>query len=267
VESTEAFAPTVASYDLIAEGYERQTASVSAEYANFRTDYLSALGGRGTIADLGCGPGRDALYFLQAGLAVIGVDASREMTRRARAKGVRVAVGDLRAVPLRGSALDGVWSSASLLHVPREEVPATLRSWVLCLRTGGILGLSTSLGEDEGWEKTPYDPTTYPHDVPLRRWYVHHDRAVLLNMLELAGVEILSTRERVSHRRWLMVLARRRGRNAGSLHVRLQCLLGYPASRWSTSARPVAGADALTRTAAMVGTASWALWWPATFDS
>ena len=201
---------TVASYDLIAEDYEHQTASVSAESAEFRTNYLSVLGGRGTIADLGCGPGRDAVYFLQTGLAVVGVDASREMTRRARTKGVRVAVGDLRAVPLRGSALDGVWSSASLLHVPREEVPATLRSWVLCLRTGGILGLSTSLGEDEGWEKTPYDRTPYPQDVPLRRWYVHHDRAALLNMLELAGMEILSTRERISHRRWLMVLARRR---------------------------------------------------------
>jgi SAM-dependent methyltransferase len=210
VDGRAEIALTVASYDLIAEDYEHQTASVSAESAEFRTNYLSVLGGRGTIADLGCGPGRDAVYFLQTGLAVVGVDASREMTRRARAKGVRVAVGDLRAVPLRGSALDGVWSSASLLHIPREEVPATLRSWVLCLRTGGILGLSTSLGKDEGWEKTPYDPTTYPHDVPLKRWYVHHDRAALLNMLELAGMEILSTRERISHRRWLMVLARRR---------------------------------------------------------
>lgn len=76
--------------------------------------------------------------------------------------GVGVDVGDLRMVPLRDARVDGLWFSASLLHVPSDEAPATLRSWAGCLRPGGTLGLSTSLDNGAGWEESPYDSDEQP---------------------------------------------------------------------------------------------------------
>ena len=160
----------------------------------------------GRVADLGCGPGRDAAHFPAAGLDVVGIDASRQMARRAGQNGVPVAQADIRRVPLRPEHLDGVWSAASLLHVPRGDVARTLRSWWQLLRSEGVLGLSTSLGDGEGWEACPYDPATQPTGAPLRRWFVHHDPGALLGMLDVAGFDVVAARERVSHRRWLQVL-------------------------------------------------------------
>ena len=103
----------------------------------------------------------------------------RQMVLRAHDVGVPVAQGDIRMIPVRPASLDGIWSAASLLHVPRAEVPRTLDAWRSCLRAAGVLGLSTSLGDDEGWEVCPYDPLTQPSGAPLRRWFVHHDRVGL----------------------------------------------------------------------------------------
>jgi len=52
---------------------------------------------------------------------------------------VPVVGGDLRRLPVADESLDGIWSCASLLHVPRNEVPATLRSWRAALRPEGAL--------------------------------------------------------------------------------------------------------------------------------
>jgi SAM-dependent methyltransferase len=207
---------TASAYDHIVDDFVRRNDTVPADFAEFRATFVAAVrsaGGDGSrVVDLGCGPGRDAVHFLENALEVAGVDASRQMAMHARGDGVPVVQADLRFVPLRSESLDGIWSAASLLHVPRPEVPATLRGWSQLLRPTGVLGLSTSLGDDEGWETCPYDPSTQPADTQLRRWFVHHDDGALLELLDAAGFEVMSARERVSHRRWLQVLARVRGR-------------------------------------------------------
>ena len=43
----------------------------------------------------------------------------------------------------------------------------------------------------------------------MARWFVHHDADVLLSLIAEAGFEVLTSRERISNRRWLQVLARR----------------------------------------------------------
>ena len=103
-------------------------------------------------------------------------------------------------------SLSGLWSSAALLHVPREEVPATLWAWHALLAPGGLLGLSTSMGTDEGWERVPYAGDG-PTGGPLHRWFVHHDQEALLALLRAAGFTIASATRRTSQRDWLMVLA------------------------------------------------------------
>jgi SAM-dependent methyltransferase len=210
VSADDVRATTASAYDQIVEDFVRRNTEVEADFAAFRARFVNGVRRGGRVADLGCGPGRDARFFLENDLEVVGMDASRQMARRAHLDGVAVAQADIRRVPLRDGELDGIWSAASLLHVPRGEVPVTLRSWWRLLRPAGVLGLSTSLGDDEGWEACPYDPTTQSAHAPLRRWFVHHNDDALLALLDTAGFEVADVREHVSHRRWLQVFARRR---------------------------------------------------------
>lgn len=55
---------------------------------------------RGRVLDLGCGPGRHALYLQSRGVRVVGLDASPTQVALARVRGVReVYLGDLRRMP------------------------------------------------------------------------------------------------------------------------------------------------------------------------
>lgn len=198
---------TASSYGRIVDSYEAQAAQPAPERTAFRDQFLRCVRPAGIVLDAGCGPGQDLDVFAGRGLTALGVDASLGMCRRVRDRGHPVSVADVRRVPLTPRCLDGLWSSASLLHVPRSDVAATLTSWSRLLRLGGVLGLITSLGDDEGWEAVPYKVGSQHGDVPLRRWFVHHDREELTRVISQSGFRVDRVEERNGHRRWLQVLA------------------------------------------------------------
>lgn len=202
---------TAASYDRIVASYEEQAANSSPERTDFFETFALRLRRGGVVLDVGCGPGHDLEALHARGLTALGMDSSPGMARRVRDRGHQVVVADLRCVPLVEGCLDGLWSSASLLHVPRPEVSATLASWQQLLRPGGVLGVITSLGDDEGWEAVPYKPASQHGDVLLRRWFVHHDRDALTELITTAGFQIEQAEVREGNRRWLQLLAIKRG--------------------------------------------------------
>ena len=197
-------AATRASYEQVALDYQARTTNPDPDFVAFRNRFAAAVQGR--VADLGCGPGQHAQALRATGLDVVGVDLTTAMLQLTAARGIPAVQGDLRALPLRAGAFGGLWSSASLLHVPRFDVPATLGSWHTLLRSGGVLGLSTSLGNQDGWEVVPY-ATPKPVYEDLHRWFVHHDEGELLDMLTEAGFTVTEATRRTSQREWLMVLA------------------------------------------------------------
>ena len=200
---------TAASYDRVVDSYEAQVRIPAPQRTAFRDLFTSRLRGGGQVLDAGCGPGQDAEHFQRLGWSILAVDASRNMVLRARERGCAAVVGDLRRLPVADRSLDGLWSSASLLHVPRPEVGGTFARWADLLRPGGILGLITSLGHDEGWEAVPYAPGAQHQGVPLRRWFVHHERDALIELVQRTGLLIDHVEERAGHRHWLQLLARR----------------------------------------------------------
>ena len=127
---------TLAYYAANADEYALQTQSVVpvAEWATF-CDLLPA---RGRVLDAGCGAGRDARAFAHAGFEVVAFDACPELAAlAAQHSGVDVQVASFASFSPR-SQFDGVWCSASLLHLPpaeREEVALRL---VGVLKVGGL---------------------------------------------------------------------------------------------------------------------------------
>lgn len=148
-------AATAATYDRIAQEYARRSDDdgSSPEFLAWRTRLLDS---DGPLVDPGCDAGRDLAAFAAAGIPCLGVDLSAGMLAVAARRGLPVVCGDLRTPPVRLASVGTLYSCAALLHIPREQVPATLRAWRDLLRPGGRLHLSTSLGGGEGWEVVPY---------------------------------------------------------------------------------------------------------------
>lgn len=101
------------------------------------------------VLDLGCGTGvPTARQLTDAGLRVTGVDLSEGMVAQARANvpEAEFVQGDLADVGdgtlTAGGSFAGAAAFFSLLMLPREEIPGTLRAIHGLLETGGLLALS-----------------------------------------------------------------------------------------------------------------------------
>ena len=134
-------------YDENAEAFFADTVTARADTLyEFFTKQLPA-GGR--ILDAGCGSGRDALAFRQAGFAVTAFDASAQMVRLAsRHAGLAVIQMRFEDVDWR-ERFDGVWACASLLHVPRSDLPVMVGKLVATLVQGGVMFASFKYGTEE----------------------------------------------------------------------------------------------------------------------
>lgn len=117
--------------------------------------FLAQVATQGRVLDAGCGSGRDALAFLQAGHSVTAFDASPEMARiAARHTGLDVSVldflnlTDVTQLNLpAGTLFDGIWACASLLHVAEaNQRRAWACLWAL-LAPGGVIYASYKVGD------------------------------------------------------------------------------------------------------------------------
>lgn len=106
------------------------SSTVGVDMAPIRQRFIAQLPPGGHILDAGCGSGRDAKAFSEAGFRVTAFDASAELARLASAHcGFEVAARRFEDVD-EVAQFDGIWCCASLLHVPRAAMPDTLvRLW------------------------------------------------------------------------------------------------------------------------------------------
>jgi SAM-dependent methyltransferase len=123
------------------------------------------------VLDAGCGSGRDAKAFVDLGFDVIAFDASTEMVARA-ARHAGCPVLHMTFDEMGWSEeFDGIWASASLLHVPRTSLVATVRRCCQALRPTGVFYASFKYGDTErtkdGRRFTDMTETTFQEIVGL----------------------------------------------------------------------------------------------------
>ncbi|MGB6141269.1 MAG: class I SAM-dependent methyltransferase, partial [Pseudoalteromonas rhizosphaerae] len=101
------------------------------------------------ILDAGCGSARDAAYFKQQGFTVSAFDASEELAALASQhlqQTVEVSTfQQLDSV----NQYDGIWCCASLLHVPKNELPNVFIRLQNALKPNGVLYVSFKYGTTE----------------------------------------------------------------------------------------------------------------------
>lgn len=137
--------------------YEREAwaycASGAEGVSRHLDSFLARLPAGARVLELGCGGGRDAARMIERGFDVIPMDGSAAMAAIATARigrPVRVLRFDLLDDE---DAFEAVWAHASLLHVPRVQLPDVLARVYRALRPGGWHFASFKSGETEGRDR------------------------------------------------------------------------------------------------------------------
>ena len=138
---------TLTYYNNNAQTFSDSTLNVdmSALYAEF----LPHVKQHGHILDAGCGSARDAAYFKNQGFTVSAFDASPALAKLASnylQQPVEIKnFQELECV----NKYDGIWCCASLLHVPKAELPQVFLKLQKALKPDGVLYVSFKYGTQE----------------------------------------------------------------------------------------------------------------------
>jgi SAM-dependent methyltransferase len=124
--------------------YIKRTSSSDMEEQRQR--FLKYLSPKAKILDAGCGPGRDLLAFKKEGYDVLGFDAAEEMVRYVRDELKIPAIQGLFQEIEFVAEFDGIWASASLVHVPLGSLSDVMKRFWRALKPGSILSLSFKEG-------------------------------------------------------------------------------------------------------------------------
>jgi len=154
---------TIDYYNKNSEKFYKNTVHI--DLSELYPKFLRHIPDNGTILDLGCGSGRDSLYFLEKGYIVTSVDASEEMVRlSSELTGQKTQYLRMQDIEFKNE-FNGIWACASLLHIDKKLTESVFNILCNALRDNGVLyasykyGKGTSILEDRYYNN--YDETSF----------------------------------------------------------------------------------------------------------
>ena len=171
---------------------------------------LSLLPAGSRVLDVGCGSGLIAKPFVDAGMSVVGIDLSEGMIEIARRENP---AGDFRVLDLRQTdqikgQFDAVLAVAVLLHLPRQELRATMERLVAKVRPGGLLYVVVKERRDD----RPLEGTIAEDHlgVTIHRFFSFYTQEEIESVFRDCGMETVSSEVVPSGRaRWIDVVGRK----------------------------------------------------------
>ncbi len=190
---------TIQSYDRVAVAYNQRNRT-----AYFWRRELQAFRRRLTgqrILEVGCGAGRDSTEMRKFGFDYLGIDASRGLLRVAKKyePALTFRQMDLYKMKFPPRSFDGIWTMATLLHVPKRRLPKVLRSLQRLLVPGGVMAISIK-------EKQAVDEAMIRQEKygGVDRYFAYYTKIDFSQMLRSAGLIIHETfRKKEQHNIWL----------------------------------------------------------------
>ncbi|MDI5950279.1 class I SAM-dependent methyltransferase [Flavobacterium yafengii] len=175
---------TISSYDETANEYFKIVSEFDLIPEIFEFTKLIKQNGR--ILDLGCGPGHHSKYFSNLDFKVTGIDLSSEMIKLAKKEfaDVNFKVMDILDLDFEKNSFDGIWASASLLHIPKNHIKLILNKIKDALINDGILYIS--LKEGKGSEL--FNDIRYGG---VNKFYVYYQLDKIKKILKDVGFNIL----------------------------------------------------------------------------
>ena len=145
---------TINYYDSNAGEFTETTKKV--DFSEIQQVFMNYLSPDASILDFGCGSGRDTKYFLDHGYHVTATDGSEEICKIATDY-TGISVKHMLFEELDDqNQYDGIWACASILHMPKKELPGIFRKMHQALKKNGLLYTSFKYGTFEGERNDRY---------------------------------------------------------------------------------------------------------------
>ena len=145
---------TIRYYEENAETFIAGTVSV--DFKEIQEKFLSRLSSDARILDFGCGSGRDAKCFKEAGYRVEASDGSETLC---------ILASGYAGIPVKHMLFseldeedryDGIWACSSILHLPFDELGEVLQKMARALKREGVIYTSFKYGTFEGGRNGRY---------------------------------------------------------------------------------------------------------------
>jgi len=193
------FTPEVSWDDFYADRSRNIAFFVPKPDENLMAHVESGLIPAGRALDVGCGPGRNAIWLASAGFDVDAVDLSPRALEWARERAeqagvqVRFHCGDLFSLPLPSGQYDLVYDHGCLHHLPPHRRVSYLALLDRVLRPGGYFGLACFAAGQMGSEVP--DEQLY-RDGTLHRGLAFTPDSLRAIFADLAEIELRPMRTR-----------------------------------------------------------------------
>ena len=195
---------TLETYDATAEWYAQTHSDITEvqPQIDMFIDLLPASAK--TVLDIWCGPGRDAGYFVAQWYEVTGIDMSEKLLEIAQqhVPTATFLLADMRTLSFDPGSFAGIWSCASLLHIPKVDVPATLVHRYDILQPWGVLFVGVKAGTGEHMVQKDYYEG---HE----KFFAFYELSELTQLITDAGFEIIKTDMDAKRDAWCNVFARK----------------------------------------------------------
>ncbi|MFH1834662.1 MAG: class I SAM-dependent methyltransferase [Methanobacteriota archaeon] len=180
-------AENIRAYDETVGEYYEKTKGLEPSQIEKREDFIAMLKKGVKIVDIGCGSGRDAKFFSERGLDVLGIDLSEKTVEFARkvAPKARFKVMDFLDMQILGESFDGVWFGASIFCVQKKHTGKALREVNRILKEGGVMYVSFKEGVGEGFE--------LDERYNKRKYFAYYKEQEIKPLILNSGFEILKT--------------------------------------------------------------------------
>lgn len=180
---------TIESYNKTAEEYYKIVTSF--EVLPELEKFMNLVSENGHILDLGCGPGHHSRVFVENGFAIDGIDLSTEMINIAKKEvtGAKFQVMDIMDLKFEKELFDGIWASASLLHIPKTNIKSVLKKLKYLMVRNGVLYISLKKGDgSEVLKDSRYGG--------VDKFYVYYQPEEIEKILKSVGFEIVVTEQK-----------------------------------------------------------------------
>jgi|SRR3989344_236528 len=135
------------------------------------------------VLDAGCGAPRDINVFLKKGVDVEGIDYTEEAIKMCKTSfpDLKFYLGDFKRVEVPDGYYDGVWASASILNISKEDLPEVLKEFIRISKSGAIIYVSVKEGQGEKMVSDNYG----------ERFFSFYSREELEKSFVNAGIKLI----------------------------------------------------------------------------
>lgn len=165
--------------------------------SNFAETILPHLKSGKSLLDLGCGNGRDSIYFMECGLQVTGIDASEEAINKLNALGMEnsnfICDDFVSSKALYQLQYDYIYSRWTMHAISERQEDELLWNVSDALKEGGLFFIEARSIHDELYGKGKcVDKDAFIYHNHFRRFI---DREVFIEKLRRYGFQVVSVEE------------------------------------------------------------------------